>query len=84
VTEHRERGATVFLSSHDLDEVERICDRVAIIRDGRLVAVEQVEEMRGRAYRDVSALRSPRRARGARRGRRRSASAAGQLSLRSA
>ena len=55
VSELRDRGATVFLSSHDLDEVERICDRVAIIRDGRLVTVEDVEEMRGRAYRDVAA-----------------------------
>ena len=54
VAEHRDRGATVFLSSHDLDEVERICDRVGIIREGRLVAVEKVEEMRGRAYRHVS------------------------------
>ena len=52
--EYRERGGTVFLSSHDLAEVERICDRVAIIRDGRLAAVEKVAEMRGRAYHHVS------------------------------
>jgi ABC-2 type transport system ATP-binding protein len=51
--EHRERGGTVFLSSHDLDEVERICDRVGIVRDGRLIAVEQVESMRERALRHV-------------------------------
>ncbi len=54
VAEYRDAGGTIFLSSHDLDEVERICDRVGIIRDGRLVAVEDVEEMRGRAYRDVA------------------------------
>ena len=54
VAEHRDRGATIFLSSHDLDEVERICDRVGIIREGRLIAVEDVEEMRGRAYRHVT------------------------------
>ena len=53
VDEHRERGGTVFLSSHDLDEVERICDRVGIVRDGRLVAVEEVEAMRERALRHV-------------------------------
>jgi ABC-2 type transport system ATP-binding protein len=52
--EYRERGCTVFLSSHDLAEVERSCDRVAIIRDGRLAAVEEVAEMRGRAYHHVS------------------------------
>ncbi|HSD78742.1 MAG TPA: ABC transporter ATP-binding protein [Solirubrobacteraceae bacterium] len=54
VAEQRERGATVFLSSHELDEVQRACDRVGIIREGRLVAVEEVAEMRGRAYRSVA------------------------------
>ena len=54
IGEHRDRGGTVFLSSHDLDEVERVCDRVGIIRDGALIAVEEVAEMRGRAYREVS------------------------------
>jgi ABC-2 type transport system ATP-binding protein len=47
ITEHHDRGGTVFLSSHDLDEVERVCDRVAIIREGRLAAVERVADLRG-------------------------------------
>jgi ABC-2 type transport system ATP-binding protein len=54
VGEHRDRGGTVFLSSHDLDEVQRACDRVAIIRDGRLAAVEDVAGLRGRSYRHVA------------------------------
>ena len=54
VREERESGTTVFLSSHELDEVQRACDRVGIIRDGRLVAVEEVAELTGRAYRHVS------------------------------
>jgi ABC-2 type transport system ATP-binding protein len=54
VAEERDRGRTVFLSSHELDEVERACDRVAIIRAGRLVAVERVEDMTARAYRHVA------------------------------
>jgi ABC-2 type transport system ATP-binding protein len=54
IGEYRDRGGTVFLSSHDLSEVERICDRVAIIRDGRLAAVEKVADLRGRAYHHVS------------------------------
>jgi beta-exotoxin I transport system ATP-binding protein len=54
ISEYRDRGGTVFLSSHDLDEVERVCDRVAIIREGRLAAVERVAELRGRAYHHVS------------------------------
>ena len=60
VAEHRDQGATVFLSSHDLSEVERICDRVGIIRAGRLAAIESVGEMKGRAYRKVKvSLASP-------------------------
>jgi ABC-2 type transport system ATP-binding protein len=54
VGEERERGHTVFLSSHELDEVERVCDRVGIIREGRLIAVEDVDEITGRAYRHVT------------------------------
>jgi ABC-2 type transport system ATP-binding protein len=54
VAEHRDRGGTVLLSSHDLAEVERACDRVAIIRDGRLAAVERVADLRGRSYRHVA------------------------------
>jgi ABC-2 type transport system ATP-binding protein len=54
IREERERGTSVFLSSHELDEVQRSCDRVGIIRDGRLVAVEKVVDLTGRAYRHVS------------------------------
>ncbi|HZC71003.1 MAG TPA: ABC transporter ATP-binding protein [Jatrophihabitans sp.] len=46
VAEARERGQTVFLSSHILAEVEALCDRVAILRDGRLVEVGTLAEMR--------------------------------------
>jgi ABC-2 type transport system ATP-binding protein len=56
VAERRAAGRTVFLSSHDLDEVQRVCDRVGIIRDGRLVAVEDVDMMRERAYRTVRVI----------------------------
>lgn len=55
VAEERDRGATIFLSSHDLDEVQRLCDRVAIVRDGRLIAVEHVAELARRRYRHVTA-----------------------------
>ena len=41
----RERGATVVLNSHLLSEVERVCDRVAIIHMGRLLAMGRVDEL---------------------------------------
>ena len=60
VGELRADGTTVFLSSHNLAEVERMCDRVGILRDGRLAAVESVEAITGRALRHVTAsLRRP-------------------------
>jgi beta-exotoxin I transport system ATP-binding protein len=49
VAETREHGTTVFLSSHVLPEVQHIADRVALIRDGRLVVVAGVDELRARA-----------------------------------
>jgi ABC-2 type transport system ATP-binding protein len=42
----RSRGKTVFLSSHNLAEVERVADRVGIIRDGRMVAIEDIDKLR--------------------------------------
>jgi ABC-2 type transport system ATP-binding protein len=46
-------GRTIFFSSHVLSEVERVCDRVAIIRRGRLVALEDVEALLDRRKRNV-------------------------------
>ena len=46
IDEAKERGQTVFLSSHLLSEVEALCDRVAILRDGRLVETGTLSEMR--------------------------------------
>ncbi len=51
--ERRKAGRTVFFSSHVLSEVERVCDRVAIIRAGKLVALSDVEELLTRRRRHV-------------------------------
>ena len=46
----------MFLSSHVLPEVERVCDRVAFIREGELVAVEDVAALTGRAVREFEVV----------------------------
>ncbi|HEV8697510.1 MAG TPA: ABC transporter ATP-binding protein [Candidatus Limnocylindrales bacterium] len=53
IREAKAEGRTVFLSSHILSEVERTCDRVAIIRDGRLARVDRVEALRDLAHHQV-------------------------------
>jgi ABC-2 type transport system ATP-binding protein len=55
VTDMRRRGATVFLSSHVIAEVERMCDRVAMLRAGRLVTVGSVVQLRQAERRRVIA-----------------------------
>jgi ABC-2 type transport system ATP-binding protein len=54
VAEARAGGSTIFLSSHNLTEVERACDRVAIVREGRLVDVATVSELLGEHWRSVN------------------------------
>ncbi|MBA7615989.1 Multidrug efflux system ATP-binding protein [subsurface metagenome] len=51
--EEKERGKTVFLSSHILPEVERVCDRVRILRDGLLVGVENIDALKTKRVRKL-------------------------------
>lgn len=53
VREARDAGQTVFMSSHVLAEVQESADRVGIVRDGRLIALERVESLGKRAVRHV-------------------------------
>ena len=48
LAEEKRRGKTILLSSHMFEEVERTCDRIGIIRAGKLVAVDSVEALRAR------------------------------------
>ncbi len=60
ITEARERGQTVFLSSHIMSEVEALCDRVGILRDGKLIEMGTLAEMRHLSALKVEAtLESP-------------------------
>jgi ABC-2 type transport system ATP-binding protein len=53
---HRTRaeGRSVFMSSHVLSEVERVCDRIGLIRNGELALLASVEELRSMAHRSVT------------------------------
>lgn len=53
-TEENERGATVLFSSHILGEVQRMCHRVAIIKNGSIVAVQNMQELRENACKKVT------------------------------
>jgi ABC-2 type transport system ATP-binding protein len=53
IEEASARGATVFLSSHVMPEVEHVCDRVAIIREGRLVTVDDIGDLKSKALRRI-------------------------------
>lgn len=46
ILEERQRGATILMSSHNFSEVERVCDRVGIVREGTLVTVRDIAQLR--------------------------------------
>lgn len=51
--EYKQKGTTIFLSSHNLAEVQRICDRAAIIKEGKLMAIEEIQELKQKHISDV-------------------------------
>ncbi|GAA0249207.1 ABC transporter ATP-binding protein [Haladaptatus pallidirubidus] len=54
IREEKERGTTVFFSSHILEQVEAVCDRVAILQNGELVAVDTIDGLRQTAQTDAT------------------------------
>lgn len=53
IREEHKKGATIFFSSHILGEVQRLCDRVAIIKDGKILKVEKMETLRQSTYKRI-------------------------------
>ena len=52
--EENSRGATVFFSSHVLSEVQKLGDRVAILKEGQLIGIQSIKELRESGYKKVS------------------------------
>ena len=52
--EENSRGATVFFSSHVLSEVQKLCDRVAILKEGQLIGIQSIKELRESGYKKVT------------------------------
>ena len=48
--QENKKGTTIFLSSHILSEVQKICDKVAIIKEGKILKVEQIEKLRANKF----------------------------------
>ena len=46
VLEEQQRGKTIFMSSHIFEEIERTCDRTAMIKDGRLISIEELQTLK--------------------------------------
>ncbi|MEI0609882.1 ABC transporter ATP-binding protein [Brachyspira pilosicoli] len=48
ILEEKKKGTTIFMSSHIFEEVEKTCDRTAILKDGKLIAIENMEELKSK------------------------------------
>lgn len=56
--EENEKGATILFSSHILSEVQKMCDRIAILKDGKVISLQSIHELRSSTYKKVQ-LTSP-------------------------
>ena len=54
--EEKKKGKSIFFSSHNLDEVQKICDRVAVIKEGKLISVENVSDLSKNVVRYLNAV----------------------------
>lgn len=54
ITAENEKGATIFFSSHILSEVQKLCDRVAIIKEGKIIKVESFDTMSKSHYKNIA------------------------------
>ncbi len=53
IEEEKRRGAAILISSHQLTDIQRLCDRVAIIKNGKIIAIEEMSELKTKRLKHV-------------------------------
>ncbi|WP_157159724.1 ABC transporter ATP-binding protein [Brachyspira pilosicoli] len=56
ILEEKRKGTTIFMSSHIFEEVEKTCDRTAILKDGKLIAIEDMEELKSKKNKNFEVI----------------------------
>ena len=59
IEEENKRGATVLFSSHILTEVKRLCDRIALIKDGRIEDMDKIASLQSNHYKNIRLMADP-------------------------
>ena len=54
IEEEKKRGASILISSHTLTDIQRLCDRVAIIKAGKIIAVEEMQQLKTKRLKQVT------------------------------
>ena len=56
ILEEKKKGTTIFMSSHIFEEIEKTCDRTAILKDGKLIAIENMEELKSKKNKNFEVI----------------------------
>ena len=54
ILKERAKGKTILMSSHIFEEIENTCDRISIIKEGHIIAIEDMEKLRENKRKDIS------------------------------
>ena len=54
IKEEQKRGATILFSSHILSEVQKLCDRVAIIKEGKILKIQEMDDINKDSYKNIT------------------------------
>ncbi len=54
IKEEQQRGATILFSSHILSEVQKLCDRVAIIKEGKILKIQEMDDINNDSYKTIT------------------------------